>query len=326
MNELALGRSQFFHEQGRVVQALASELWTGCEKAREQDRAASPREQNAWQTLMRGEAERLSDSASRDAVETAALLEELRPIVESLTRTKSVSVRFDLSRLPAVLYADRVILRQALLCLVSHAINLVSAEIIEVRGFAGQSEIGLCVRSSLTDADAKPSVPVQPDQSGLAVCRQLMAAMRGTLDLKTGSSGFEARLTWPVTPPGILLVIDDNQDFVGLFRRYLAGYDWEVRGAGSAEQARQVMAEMRPTLIILDVLLPKEDGWELLMALRADDHTHDIPIIVCSVLKEPHLARSLGASAYLLKPVAQRAFLETLAPWLHPHPIPPPGC
>jgi CheY-like chemotaxis protein len=79
------------------------------------------------------------------------------------------------------------------------------------------------------------------------------------------------------------------------------------------------VAEIRPTVIILDVLLPQEDGWELLMSLRADDRTRDIPVIVCSVLREPQLARSLGASAHLPKPVTQGALLEALTPWLRLH-------
>jgi Amt family ammonium transporter len=95
----------------------------------------------------------------------------------------------------------------------------------------------------------------------------------------------------------------------------LAATDWAVHGAVDGAEARQWLAEMRPTIIMLDVMMPREDGWEVLMALKAEATTRDIPIIVCSVLTEPQLATTLGAAAYLPKPVTQEALLQALAPW-----------
>jgi Amt family ammonium transporter len=61
--------------------------------------------------------------------------------------------------------------------------------------------------------------------------------------------------------------------------------------------------------------MPDEDGWEILMRLKSDPKSEDIPVIICSVLNEPQLGRALGAVDYLTKPVSQQALLQALAPW-----------
>jgi CheY-like chemotaxis protein len=149
-----------------------------------------------------------------------------------------------------------------------------------------------------------------------------MHEMGGRLDVSTGEAEgdvWEASLAWLVDRPQTLLVIDDNRGFVDLFQRYLAASAWHVIGATDGAAARQALAEARPAVIVLDVMMPKEDGWELLMALKAAPETRDIPVVICSVLTEPQLAVTLGAAAYLPKPVTQQALLQALAPW-HPGP------
>jgi len=110
-------------------------------------------------------------------------------------------------------------------------------------------------------------------------------------------------------------VVDDDEGFVQLVRRYLVGHRWQVVGATSAQQARSIAAKVRPTAIVLDVLLPGQDGWELLAALKTEAATRDIPVIVCSAINQPQLASALGAAEHLPKPVTQQAVLEALARW-----------
>jgi CheY-like chemotaxis protein len=110
----------------------------------------------------------------------------------------------------------------------------------------------------------------------------------------------------------MILVIDDNADMVDLFRRYITGLNLQLLGAKNIEEARQIMAEKLPTLIILDVILPQADGWELLLSLKADPATQEIPILVCTALNEPELAKKLGADYFLSKPVDQLALLAIL--------------
>jgi len=67
-----------------------------------------------------------------------------------------------------------------------------------------------------------------------------------------------------------------------------------------------------PAAIILDVLLPGIDGWEVLRRLKADAELRDIPVVVVTVVDERNVAMSLGAVDYFLKPVSPDALLARL--------------
>ena len=67
--------------------------------------------------------------------------------------------------------------------------------------------------------------------------------------------------------------------------------------------------------IILDVMLPGRDGWQILQSCKNHPDTADTPVLICSVLAMEELARSLGADGYLKKPPTRDALLATLRQW-----------
>jgi len=69
----------------------------------------------------------------------------------------------------------------------------------------------------------------------------------------------------------------------------------------------------RAQAIILDIMMPETDGWRVLQALKLDERTRQIPVIVCSVVNDPELGLALGAASYLTKPVFRPALLRVLA-------------
>ena len=75
--------------------------------------------------------------------------------------------------------------------------------------------------------------------------------------------------------------------------------------------ALHVMAAI-PNAIILDVMMPEQDGWELLQRLRTQPATRTVPIIVCTVFDDAQLAYSLGASAFVSKPANREKILAAL--------------
>ena len=124
--------------------------------------------------------------------------------------------------------------------------------------------------------------------------------------------GWSYRFDFPAGVEKVLLVVEDNEAVIQAFRRYLADYSYQVIGATTGTEALRLAREMSPTMITLDVMIPGQDGWEILHALKHDLATQHIPVIICSVLEDPELARSLGAAAYLRKPVVQADLLTTL--------------
>jgi CheY-like chemotaxis protein len=298
MQQLGLGKSQYFQEQARAVEALSAVLW---------ERRPSPTHPVAPATsaqLAETEVERLFAQAQWEAVELLLVLEQLRGVFESLAHAKGVTIQW--------LYADRVLLRQAFLNVFTYVATLARGGTVGVSTFAEGNTMGIRIAVYARDAAQSADGEIQP-AVGLDISRRFMAAMGGRVETNARQPTM-IELIWSTFTPRVLLVVDDNPEFAELFRRYLAGSGWQIVGATGAAEARHQLRELRPAAISLDVMMPREDGWELLTALKADPDTRDIPVVVCSVLHEPELALALGATAFLPKTITQQALLQTLAP------------
>jgi CheY-like chemotaxis protein len=121
------------------------------------------------------------------------------------------------------------------------------------------------------------------------------------------------RFALPTNEPRTLLAIDDNEGLIRLLRRYLAEHNVQVVEATNGSDALRLAQELQPDAITLDVMMPSQDGWEVLQRLKSEPATQHIPVVICSVLDDPELAFSLGAAAYLKKPVSQADLMEALS-------------
>jgi CheY-like chemotaxis protein len=116
----------------------------------------------------------------------------------------------------------------------------------------------------------------------------------------------------PLTLQNSCLVIDDVVSVRRLIERMLGAYGVQVFGAGTHQEAINLAQLMKPDFILLDVLMPKMDGWQMLKILKANPETSDIPVIICSVLYEPELSKKAGAAAYIRKPINRIELIHTL--------------
>jgi DNA-binding response OmpR family regulator len=103
----------------------------------------------------------------------------------------------------------------------------------------------------------------------------------------------------------LVLVADDDPDILALvtFRLERAGYD--VVGANDGEQALQLALAQPPDLAVLDVMMPRLDGYEVTTRLRQNERTRRIPIILLTArVQEADIARGfeVGADDYVKKP------------------------
>lgn len=109
-----------------------------------------------------------------------------------------------------------------------------------------------------------------------------------------------------------VLVVDDTPDNLSLMSGLLKDL-YRVKVANNGEKALQIAgSETPPDLILLDIMMPGMDGWEVLQRLRTHSQTVAIPVVVCSVFNDPELAHSLGAAHFLPKPVSRESLLAAL--------------
>jgi len=203
---------------------------------------------------------------------------------------------------------DRVILRQALIHILTYLLDHLSAADIRIVATQEDAQVGVSLRATL-GPEGRPG----GDEGRLAIARQLLAAQGGRLDGPQAEAEAVTLTLWlPARPPPTILVIDDNPDVIRLFQRYLRTMDARVIGVDNAQEAARMARALRPQAITLDLMMPTQDGWEILQALMAHAETRDIPVIVCSVLRERELALSLGAAAFLAKPINQRQLIGAL--------------
>ncbi len=161
---------------------------------------------------------------------------------------------------------------------------------------------------------------------GLTLCRRIVELFGGrlTLDSEVGSgSVFEFRI--PVTPyrpvedgvaaagaGGAILIVDDDRASLELMAAHLEGTGVQLLRAHDGAMALELARTAAPAGIVLDILLPGPDGWQVLHELRQDPATAGIPVVVASVVDDRARGAGLGAAAYLVKPLAREELVTTL--------------
>jgi CheY-like chemotaxis protein len=104
----------------------------------------------------------------------------------------------------------------------------------------------------------------------------------------------------------IILVVDDNQQNLELIQAYLEDLDCETLAAYDGVEALETVAENKPDLVLLDVMMPKMSGFEVCRRLKSNPDTEDIPIIMVTALNEfGDIERGIdsGTDDFVSKPV-----------------------
>jgi CheY-like chemotaxis protein len=235
-----------------------------------------------------------------------SVLELLSPLVQA----SKVDVRCRVpDSLPQVV-AQLTAVRQAFLNIIAAAIDYAVGKRVSIRAWADDSQVHVNVRSEGSNHDRWTG-----KEERFEMAQQLIELSGGSLELSPGDElgqPFAVRIVLPSEERVPVLVIDDNADTLRLLERYLSNSRYHFVGTSDPEQALQLAAEWYPQIIVLDVMLPAIDGWELLGRLNEHPQTRKIPIIVCTILPQEQLALSLGAAAFIRKPVKRRSFLSRL--------------
>lgn len=239
-------------------------------------------------------------------VDFAEAVRGVRDTVAGVAADHSSAVELALPPgLPPVL-VNRVALRQVLLNLLLHMLGREGRVPgpIRLAAEAGAQEL------DVTLFDDSPGTPLPGASSEPLVAARVIAEQQGAEVRALPDGALLLRL-----PRGALrtvLVLDDNPDVGVLFQRMLARSWYRPMPVRTAPHALTIAIESPPDAIVLDVVMPGQDGWEVLATLKANSTTAAIPVVVCSVLPDRELAFSLGAADFLAKPVTRPALLAVL--------------
>ncbi len=112
-----------------------------------------------------------------------------------------------------------------------------------------------------------------------------------------------------------VLVVDDEIYIVHILEFTLTMEGYEVLTAADGEEALRRIANDSPDLVVLDIMMPRMDGYEVLRRLRADDEFRHLPVILLSAKGRPidrETGLEIGADDYIVKPFSPRRLLEKI--------------
>lgn len=311
-DHIAIGRRHYYREHEAAIASVAQVLWDHHGKHSPAPQLGEPSDAGSA-SLTRIEMLRLEVARAAQAgrrVDLAEVLEGVLPILQDRLTERKIEIEVDLpARLPR-LASDRSLLRQLLLGLLGHIVERVHGASLEVTAQSEREHVSLTIAFAQTSwtTTHREDAPFE-----LPAALTELAAI-GDISIQTLRSASQTGviLSLPMDPPRTILVVDDNEDTIELMYRYLTLHQYQVLGTTSAIEALEQAQTGHPHAIILDLMMPGYDGWDLLKRLLADPSTQRIPVIVCSVLRQRELALSLGAAAFLEKPVTEQALLQVL--------------
>lgn len=110
-----------------------------------------------------------------------------------------------------------------------------------------------------------------------------------------------------------ILLIDDDKTIHDLVKRYLSPKGYSITSSYRGMEGIQAAQNIKPNIIILDIMMPEMDGWQVIRALKDYPELAKTPVIMMTMVDDENFGHSLGASEYLLKPINLKKLSEVLS-------------
>lgn len=305
LQQLALSERQYYRELQRAIWVVSQILWeqisntAGSESAPEIDAIS-----------VQSEIERAYQLANAVETNLAAFIATIIQSIHSLVDQRHITIFTDAPDPTLVVNISQQTLKQAVFYIISEMLKGMPANgeiYLSASRMSNETEIILGVTTEDTHV-TKLQTTLEQDKT----IEYLLGVVGANLNSTSSQNGaLEVRLRLPSHQKNIL-VIDDNPDFIALVERYLANSSYTVIGIQEGFEGIQLSQKLQPLAIILDVMMPEWDGWDVLQHLKNHPATQHIPILICSVLDISELALSLGADNYLKKPPGRVDLLTLL--------------
>ena len=302
---LSLGRRQIQREQRRAFEALAAILCHRHPGLGAQRGAADSDVAGLLTEIRRA-------SSLSDRFDVGDHLARAIGSAADMAEHHGVSLLVEVPEAECIAVGNGLVFRQMLLLALSYLLRCKLTDSIVVRVTSGEKHV-LC---SMV-ANARQPLEETPVQEDLPETLVTLAESQGVQVAVESREGLRLLYRIPTFDKrSVILLVEDNQDLVALLSRYLSSRGLKLVGVSDATEALPRAREVKPDVVVLDVMMERLDGWEVLQRLRADPELCRLPIVVCSVLDDPDLAMDLGADAFLPKPVRPAQFLRCVTDFL----------
>jgi CheY-like chemotaxis protein/transcriptional regulator with XRE-family HTH domain len=320
-SDLGLSVRQLQREEKRARKVLADQLWALHNLETRVRDLVSKSSRGSTQEIPRDarvptrlqELEYLRNSVPARMVQVKEVIEEVLETITPLLESSQVTVEYTPQEDVPSIFLQVPMLRQALLNVIGVAIHYVAGGRVCLQTQVLPQQICICIRA-FASHDVSPPEEQEKVES-LEMAQQLIQLCRGSLETtrtKGGKEAFTAKIGVPTVEQVTVLVIDDNADTLQLIQRYLSGSRYHFVGARDGQRGLALAEQLAPQIVVLDVMMPEQDGWTLLGQLREHPKTHTIPVIVCTILPHEELALALGAAEFIRKPVSRPQLLSAL--------------
>ena len=300
---LYIGERQFRRDHSRALQALSIRMWERYFCHPETEAAQHPSQPATEE-----------DFALRpEVLDLKDVLQGVQKIMSQRLHSEHIQLNMDLPREHVSALADRVLVRQILLSLLNYGLHLCVGQRLSIHLEQQPAKSLITIGF---DVDEQWEAVLEDEKDLLdfvhAWSQRMDVQLEECYPQRNHAGEVLLRLSLPPVKRRTILVVDDQPATLKMFERYLSHTDLKVLGVTDPEQVLEMARQIQPALITLDVMMPRLDGWEVLQSLQLDTVTRHIPVLVCSAWDEPELAYSLGAAAFLKKPVLQKALLDVL--------------
>jgi signal transduction histidine kinase/CheY-like chemotaxis protein len=276
-------------------------------------------------------------------VSLADAIEHGVAMVRERAATHAISLQRDITGDVGMVWADELKLRQVLLNLLTNAVKFtpdggsvaIAARLAgdEVEVSVTDSGIGIAEaeRERIFEAFQRGgrTAPTGAEGTGLGLTlSRRIVELHGGRIWMTSELGHGSTFAFAIpmhdaarpvgddvaepAPAGTVVVIEDDRRSAELLTLYLEGAGYAVALAGDGVEGLELVRRVDPRAVILDVRLPRLDGWDVLARLKADPATASLPVVIVSMIDERGRGFALGAAEYLVKPVDRERFLSAL--------------
>jgi len=278
---------------------------------------------------------------------------DLRPIIDGvmstamgLVKDRPVKLVQEVADDLPIIRADSTRIRQVLLNLISNAAKFTEEGSITMRAWADDDHITVSVTDTgrgipeehwgtifqeFQQVDGTATRRVGGTGLGLPISRHFVELHGGRIwvesEMRIGST---FTFTIPIHGPGyvqdpelaaleidsnrrLVLAVEGDEGMMAFYRRYLERHGYQIVGLADADRVQLWVRELSPFAVLMDIMMPQVDGWKVLEKLKTSRETAHVPVVICSIGADEAQALSLGAAAYLTRPVLEKDLLQAMA-------------